>query len=121
MKRTAIAVVVAIALTATVTAAAATSSSNTIKGCWNLKTRVLTLRSGSSCSSGTRAIEWNITGPQGIQGKQGVRGVQGKQGVRGIQGKQGEPGTALAWAWVTGAGAVFLSTPNVTSVTADVA
>lgn len=115
MKRTAIAVVVAIALTATVTAAAATSSSSTVKGCWNLKTRVLTLRAGSSCSSGTRAIEWNVTGPKGIQGKQGLRGSQG------IQGKQGTPGEAMAWASVNVYGLIEASTPNVTSVVPDVA
>jgi hypothetical protein len=110
MKRTVIAVVVAVALTATVTAAAATSS-NTVKACSNIKTRVLALRSGPSCPSGTRAIDWSITGPQGRQG------IQGKPG---IQGKQGPPGTGLAWAWVLSDGHVEASTPNVTSVTKNV-
>ena len=110
MKRTIIAVVVAVALTATVTAAAATSG-NTVKACSNIKTRVLALRSGPSCPSGSRALDWSITGPQGKQG------IQGK---RGIQGKQGAPGSGLAWAWVLSDGHVEASTPNVTSVAKNV-
>ena len=78
MKRTIIAVVVAVALTTTVTAAAATSS-NTVKACSNIKTRVLALRSNPSCPSGSRALDWSITGPQGRQGIQGKRGIQGSR------------------------------------------
>ena len=36
----------------------------------------------------------DLTGPQGIQGLQGIQGPQGEQGLQGIQGPQGEQGAA---------------------------
>jgi hypothetical protein len=47
------------------------------------------LRVSDSCRTDERAIAWNETGPQGLQGPQGVPGAQGPKGDIGPQGPAG--------------------------------
>ena len=61
------------------TAAAAvlpSTASTTIHGCENSKTGALSVRLKSSCPSGTKAVSWNTTGPQGPAGTTGIFGAK---------------------------------------------
>ena len=61
------------------TAAAAvlpSTAGTTIHGCENAKTGALSVRLKSSCPSGTRAVSWNTTGPQGPAGTTGIFGAK---------------------------------------------
>ena len=44
------------------------------------------------CSRTERQISWNIQGPKGDQGIQGLKGDQGIQGIQGLKGDQGIQG-----------------------------
>lgn len=50
------------------------------------------LRVSDACRTDERAITWNETGPQGVQGPQGEPGPQGPEGPRGDVGQQGPKG-----------------------------
>lgn len=45
-----------------------------------------------TCATKEQALDWNITGPQGIQGPRGPEGPQGVQGPQGPAGAQGPAG-----------------------------
>ena len=71
----------------------AASQSSQISGCVNKKTGVL--RVASKCTSLEKPISWNIQGPQGDVGPQGLAGPQGEKGdtgSTGLQGEKGDPG-----------------------------
>ncbi len=67
MRKTILAIMAAAGLIAAGAAItlAATSSSSVIRACANNKTHVLSLRTGTSCPSGTTGISWNQKGPAG--------------------------------------------------------
>src|SRR5262249_36205259 len=67
--------------------AVGTQTSNTIKGCVNVKTGAL--RIDDDCRLHESPIVWNIAGPQGTQGERGADGAQGPQGPKGDKGDQG--------------------------------
>jgi hypothetical protein len=48
--------------------------------------------STTSCNSNETAVEWNQTGPQGLQGPQGDAGPVGPSGPQGPAGAQGSAG-----------------------------
>ena len=78
-------------------AATTISSTDQINGCVNNTTRVITLAPTSGkCPTGTRALTWNITGPQGATGAPGPAGPAGPAGVAGSGGTQGSPSTQLS-------------------------
>jgi hypothetical protein len=88
--------------------------SGVIYGCYTTKavngTHALVLQdTGTTCPTGTTAIQWNQQGPkgdagangpqgppgpQGAQGPQGNTGAQGPQGPKGDQGPPGPPGAS---------------------------
>ena len=71
----------------------AASQSSQISGCVNKKTGAL--RVASKCTSLEKPISWNIQGPQGDVGPQGLAGPQGEKGdtgSTGLQGEKGDPG-----------------------------
>ncbi len=68
----------------------AASQSSQISGCVNKKTGAL--RVASKCTSLEKPISWNIQGPQGDVGPQGLAGPQGEKGDAGDTGPQGEKG-----------------------------
>jgi hypothetical protein len=70
----------------------AASQSSQISGCVNKKTGAL--RVASKCTSLEKPISWNIQGPQGDVGPQGLAGPQGEKGDAGDTGPQGEKGDA---------------------------
>ncbi|CAN2169955.1 Collagen triple helix repeat [Candidatus Nanopelagicaceae bacterium] len=70
----------------------AASQSSQISGCVNKKTGAL--RVASKCTSLEKPISWNIQGPQGDVGPQGLAGPQGEKGDTGSTGPQGEKGDA---------------------------
>ncbi len=84
------------------THAATSSTSNTINGCYNTKTgEMYYLPAGHTCSSGTKGIHWNVTGPKGATGPAGPKGATGAAGTDGKNGTNGTNGvsptvTALA-------------------------
>jgi hypothetical protein len=62
------------------------SSSATINGCYNIKTKVVTVRTGGAsqaCPKGDRPLQWNITGPKGATGATGAQGPAGPPGPAG--------------------------------------
>jgi Divergent InlB B-repeat domain/Collagen triple helix repeat (20 copies) len=78
-------------------------SAGVIYGCYTTKavsgSHALVLQDvGTTCPSGTTAIQWNKQGPAGPQGPQGPKGdpgpvgPQGATGPQGPQGPQGPPG-----------------------------
>jgi len=78
-------------------------SHGVIYGCYTTKaangTHALVLQdAGTTCPSGTTAIQWNQQGPAGPQGSQGPKGdpgpagPPGATGAQGPQGPQGPPG-----------------------------
>ena len=70
-----------------VSSAALRDSGAVYRGCVN-KTNG-NLRVSDSCRTDERAITWNQTGPQGVQGPQGEPGPQGPKGDTGPQGPAG--------------------------------
>src|SRR4051812_41396259 len=62
-------------------------SSGVIHGCYNpsqgYKLRVLDTAKTATCPTGWKPLNWNQTGPRGLQGVQGIQGVQGPAGVSG--------------------------------------
>lgn len=69
-------------------------SSGSIHGCWSNNsfrgTHVFVLQdAGTACPSGTTAIAWNKTGPQGAPGPKGATGPQGPAGPAGPTGPPG--------------------------------
>jgi hypothetical protein len=65
-----------------------------------------------------RALKGN-RGLRGLTGAPGAKGATGAQGIQGIQGTQGVPGTARAYAYVTGGASPTLDanrTKNIVSV-----
>lgn len=86
---------------------AASMSAQTVNGCADKVSGSLRrVVPPATCKNGELAVNWNIQGPQGIQGQQGdigpqgtqgltgTQGIQGMAGPQGIQGIQGEPGPA---------------------------
>jgi hypothetical protein len=53
---------------------------------------LLALDSNRSCPANTTALNWNQTGPAGVQGPQGAQGPAGPQGPQGPQGTSGPAG-----------------------------
>jgi hypothetical protein len=83
------------AITITAALVVYAQSNSMIQGCFDNKTGVLRkVNSPGDCSSKETAINWNVTGPQGIPGPQGPAGPQGPQGSQGDPGPQGPPGAS---------------------------
>jgi len=73
------------------------SSSNSINACVNNTSRVITIAPTSGkCPTGTRALTWNIAGPQGPAGAAGPAGVAGANGAPGSAGPAGPTGATGA-------------------------
>jgi hypothetical protein len=92
MKRTWIVAVVGLALElgALATAHAATL---TYWACVNDSTGAIDVVSATAtCKTGSHKIQWNQTGPRGVQGPTGAQGPQGLAGVKGAAGTQGSQG-----------------------------
>jgi len=71
------------------------SSSNSINACVNNTSRVITIAPTSGkCPTGTRALTWNIAGPQGPAGPAGVAGANGAPGSAGPAGPTGATGAS---------------------------
>src|SRR6476620_3212886 len=69
-------------------------SDGVIHGCYNTTNGQLRVTDDdANCKSPETAIQWNQTGPQGIQGPQGVKGDTGAQGPAGQDGVNGLNGT----------------------------
>ncbi len=76
-------------------------SAGVIYGCYTTKavggSHALVLQDvGTTCPSGTTAIQWNQTGPQGPAGAAGPAGPAGPQGPKGDTGATGPAGPAGA-------------------------
>src|SRR5438045_9669024 len=56
------------------------------------KSGVRIINANDSCGPREKKIHWNVTGPQGPMGPQGLPGAQGPQGLQGAQGLQGSKG-----------------------------
>jgi hypothetical protein len=64
-----------------------------IHGCINKETKYIRVVGvNDNCKSGETAIDWNITGPQGLQGPAGPAGSAGPKGPPGSQGPVGPEG-----------------------------
>ena len=87
MKRTltmaVIAAAVLLGLGITDALASIPDSAGVIHGCLNKKGAVSVIHSdnGQTCPSGSAALNWNQTGPQGAQGVQGAQGAPGIAGA----------------------------------------
>lgn len=69
------------------------SSTNSINACVNNTSRVITIAPTSGkCPTGTRALTWNIAGPQGAAGPAGPAGANGAPGASGPAGPAGATG-----------------------------
>lgn len=71
------------------------SSSDVISGCYqkqNGKLRVIDAQAGEACDQGELSVDWNRTGPRGLQGDPGPAGPQGPAGPTGAQGAAGPQG-----------------------------
>jgi collagen triple helix repeat protein len=80
-------------LGAAVTSNAYTDSAGVYHGCVNSSNgNMRVVVAGDACKSPEVAIDWNQTGPQGIQGVKGDTGPQGIQGPKGDTGSQGIQG-----------------------------
>ena len=76
-----------------VTSNAYTDANGVYHGCVGQGSGILrVLAAGESCRSNEVAIDWNRTGPQGLQGEVGPRGPQGDVGPQGPQGEVGPQG-----------------------------
>jgi len=85
-----------------VQAVQAAQKTNQINGCYNKKTKVLSVRKGKRCHRGQIAISWNKVGPVGPQGEQGEQGPKGDQGDTGLSAyevavQNGFNGNMVAW------------------------
>lgn len=69
-------------------AVAPAATSTTIHGCANARTGALSvlLKTGGTCPKGTKALSWNITGPQGPSGTAALLGTRTNQAVAGSGG-----------------------------------
>ena len=88
-------------------AASTTSDSGVVNACAGATSRQLYLMPPGGCQAGDTALQWNVQGPQGIQGPRGLQGVPGTpglQGVPGTPGRQGAQGPAGVSAGAVGAG-----------------
>jgi hypothetical protein len=80
-------------------------SGGVIHGCYQTARgalRVIDTTQGATCTAGETALDWNRTGPQGVQGPKGDTGPQGLQGPHGDtgpQGPQGSPGAPATAYW----------------------
>jgi hypothetical protein len=68
------------------------NSISTIRVCVNTTNSDMRLADSYGCSSKEQMVEWNIQGPQGPAGPQGLVGPQGLTGPQGPQGPQGVGG-----------------------------
>ncbi len=73
-----------------------------IHGCVSKSNQLLRIRHGKRCPSGTSAITWNSTGPNGSTGQTGPAGATGPAGPTGPTGQTGPTGATGATG-VTGA------------------
>ena len=93
------------------------SPSNSINACVNNTSRVITIAPTSGkCPTGTRALSWNIAGPQGPAGAAGPAGANGAPGSAGPAGPTGATG-AQGLAGVTGSAGSSSNSNTSTSVT----
>jgi Collagen triple helix repeat (20 copies) len=91
--------------------AAIPAANGVITACYNISgnpsgaMRVIDAEAGAKCSKNEKTLTFNQTGPQGLQGIQGIPGPQGiqgeqgepgPQGIQGIQGIQGPAGISTA-------------------------
>jgi hypothetical protein len=60
----------------------------TIHGCENVKTGALSVRLHATCPRGTKAINWNVTGPAGPPGTTGIFGAKTNTAAGGTGGAQ---------------------------------
>lgn len=88
------AAILAISGSAVAMAAIPNSNTGVITSCYdnNGNLRVIDAQAGQTCRKSDTTLAFNQTGPQGIQGIQGMPGPQGIQGPPGVQGAQGPPG-----------------------------
>ena len=71
----------------------AVTSTTVIHACYKTAApNTLSVRTASTCPSGTTGLSWSQQGPQGLQGKQGIQGIQGIQGEQGVPGAPGLSG-----------------------------
>ena len=65
-----------------------------IHGCFKKSglLRVIDTATAEQCSSDETALDWNRTGPRGLDGAPGPQGAQGPQGVKGDPGDKGDKG-----------------------------
>ena len=93
------------------------SPSNSINACVNNTSRVITIaHTSGKCPTGTRALSWNIAGPQGPAGAAGPAGANGAPGSAGPAGPTGATG-AQGLAGVTGSAGSSSNSNTSTSVT----
>ena len=76
-----------------VQAVRAAQKTNQIKGCYNKKTKVLSVRKGNRCHRGQIAISWNKVGPVGPIGPQGDTGLSAYE----VAMQNGFNGNMVAW------------------------
>lgn len=72
-------------------------ANNTITGCYRVaeddrKGELRVVSDPASCRSNELPLAWNVQGPKGDQGPQGIQGPSGPKGDQGSQGIQGPPG-----------------------------
>jgi len=69
-------------------------SGNVISGCYAKSGGTLRVIDGgvTNCKSNETSLNWNVQGPQGVQGAQGATGAQGAAGATGAQGPAGPNG-----------------------------
>jgi hypothetical protein len=60
------------------------------------------------------------TGPAGQQGPQGATGPQGPKGEKGAKGDTGEPGSALAFAQISGANGAVTNSKNISTANVSI-
>jgi hypothetical protein len=82
------------AVAAGVSYAAIPSLNGTISGCVDAKgaLKVIDVDNGGSCAANSTPLTWNVRGPMGAPGPQGLQGVAGPQGAKGDTGAQGLQG-----------------------------
>ena len=72
---------------------AISTESTVYHGCYGTDGYLRIVEPGVACKKNEQAIDWNQTGPPGLQGERGLRGEQGLQGEPGTPGAKGDPGT----------------------------
>lgn len=83
----------ALGLVVMTTLAWAQSSDGVIRACLkDSKLQSIGLAGQLTCAANEQALDWSITGPQGVTGPQGPAGPQGIQGPQGVQGPVGPLG-----------------------------